>query len=218
MLSLFFCYAPEDQLFCNELEKHLSTLKQQGLIQVCSHLTILAGEDVQTHVQKAITEAHIVLLLVSPDFLAADYLYGQQLTTILAHQEHTSLQVIPVLVRPVARWRQSRSGHLQALPRDEKPVSLWDNRDEAYRLIIEDIALLVEKNFHQSIPQQKRVAPRQPRSLADQVTQQIIADTGSRIENVKQITNASTAGSQSIEAHNQSSIAGAEQIQNNYHA
>ena len=49
-LSLFYCYAHEaheDALLCEELDTHLATLRQLGLIQIRSSRDISAGAEWQ---------------------------------------------------------------------------------------------------------------------------------------------------------------------------
>lgn len=149
MISLFFCYSAEDQTFYNELEKQLSIMKHQGLLQSWSAFSTLPGSVVRTDIEQKIADAHIALLLVSPDFLAATHLYEVQLTAIMERQINGSLHVIPVLVRPVQGWKQSKFGHLQALPRDEVPISSWRRREEAYFAIAEELRIVIEKMYNE---------------------------------------------------------------------
>jgi len=46
--------------------------------------------------------------------------------------------VIPIILRPVD-WSHAPFANLQALPRDGKPVTTWNNREQAFANIAEGI-------------------------------------------------------------------------------
>ena len=63
-----------------------------------------------------------------------------------ALQHHTAglAFVIPLLLRPVD-WQPAAFAHLQALPRNGMPVTMWENRDEAFADIAKDVRLAIEQ-------------------------------------------------------------------------
>jgi hypothetical protein len=46
--------------------------------------------------------------------------------------------VIPILLRPVD-WAGAPFSQLPVLPNNKQPVTIWDNQDEAFREIAEEI-------------------------------------------------------------------------------
>ena len=78
-LSLFYSYAHEDQTLRDQLEKHLRQLQRQGLISAWHDSKILPGGTWAHEIDIHLETASIILLLVSPDFLASDYCYDIQL-------------------------------------------------------------------------------------------------------------------------------------------
>ena len=79
MVKVFFSYSHDDETARNELEKHLAVLKRQGSIETWYDRRILAGADLDNEIDKKLTESNLVLLLVSPDFLASDYCYSVEM-------------------------------------------------------------------------------------------------------------------------------------------
>jgi WD40 repeat protein len=75
--------------------------------------------------------AQIILLLVSPDFMASDYCYSIEMQRAIERHEQGEAQVIPIILRPV--YWQDVLGKLQALPTDGLPVTDpdWHNIDRA---------------------------------------------------------------------------------------
>jgi hypothetical protein len=130
-LEVFFSYAHEDEKLRDELVKHLSLLKRQGVIRDWHDRRITAGTEwagaIDTHLQSA----EIILMLVSADFMASDYCYDVEMQRAMARHEAKEARVIPVILRPVD-WQAAPFGKLQALPTDGKPITNWPNRDEAF--------------------------------------------------------------------------------------
>src|SRR6267142_5360670 len=72
-LTLFISYAHEDEAFRRDLDKHLSSLRREGLIDAWHDRRITGGQDWSTAIDVAMDRANIVLLLVSPDFMSSEY-------------------------------------------------------------------------------------------------------------------------------------------------
>ncbi|GAC1354954.1 MAG: hypothetical protein NVS4B11_16940 [Ktedonobacteraceae bacterium] len=74
-VTLFYSYAPtpKDEVLREELEKHLVGLQRKGLIEGWSRREIVAGKNQQEEIDTHLETASVILLLISPDFLASDY-------------------------------------------------------------------------------------------------------------------------------------------------
>ena len=143
-ITLFFSYSHVDEYFRNELDKHLSILKRQGLIDGWHDRMILAGSEWSHAIDEHLERSQLILLLVSADFLASDYCYDVELKRALELHDRGNARVIPVILRPVD-WRGSPFGKLQALPRDARPVTNWENRDSAWLDVARGIRLVCEE-------------------------------------------------------------------------
>jgi hypothetical protein len=60
-----------------------------------------AGEEWEGKIDDSLNTAHIILLLVSPDFMASPYCYDVEMTRALERHESRNARVIPVILRPV---------------------------------------------------------------------------------------------------------------------
>jgi hypothetical protein len=130
-IPIFYSYAEEDETFRVDLEKHLSMLKREGVIAGWHFRMITAGKEWEGQIDQHINQAKIILLLVSPDFLASDYCYDFELKKAMQLHKANLARVIPIILRPVD-WQSAPFGRLQALPKDGKPITQWPNRDEAF--------------------------------------------------------------------------------------
>jgi tetratricopeptide (TPR) repeat protein len=137
-LEIFYSYAHEDERLRDELEKHLSGLKRQGFITDWHDRDITAGSEWKDAIDDHLESAHIILLLISPDFLASDYCHDVEMTRALERQEKNEARVIPIILRPVD-WDGVPFSKLQCLPKNAEPVTLWKNEDAAFMDIAKGI-------------------------------------------------------------------------------
>ena len=70
MTQLFFSYSHRDEALRNELEKHLTSLAHQGIIEMWHDRRIVAGQDWDREISENLEGADIILLLVSSDFIS----------------------------------------------------------------------------------------------------------------------------------------------------
>ena len=99
--SVFISYAHEDEPLRQQLEAHLSLLRRQGLIADWHDCQILAGEEWARDIDEHLETASLILLLISPDFLASEYCYGVEMRRALERHQNDEVQVMPILLRPV---------------------------------------------------------------------------------------------------------------------
>jgi len=143
MPTLFFSYSHKDEALRDELEVHLTSLKRQGLIDTWHDRRIIAGEEWDAKISENLETAEVILLLVSPDFIASDYCFGRELERALERHQQGNARVIPVILRPCS-WQELSFGKLQATPEDGRPVTKFPDRDEAFLRVTEDIRRAVE--------------------------------------------------------------------------
>ncbi len=142
-IEVFYAYAPADEEWVQELEKHLSLLQRQGIISTWHSRLIAAGEDWQHVTDLHFQNASIILLLISPDFLASDYCYGKEMKQALQREREKGVCVIPILLRPVD-WQRAPFAHLRPLPSDATFLTEWENLDRAFAEIAVGIRQAVE--------------------------------------------------------------------------
>ena len=151
MATLFFSYSHRDEALRNELEIHLSMLKRQGILEAWHDRRIVAGEEFDKAIRKKLEEADIILLLISPDFLASDYCYDIEMKRALERHAKKEACVIPVILRP-CDWRNALFGNLLAMPMDGKPVSKFPDKDDAFLEVVNAIRQAVTNLTPDSVP------------------------------------------------------------------
>lgn len=160
MATLFFSYSHRDEDLRNELEVHLAPLKRQGLISVWHDRRIDAGGDIHGEISDSLETADIVLLLVSPHFLASDYCQDREMSRALERERKGECVVIPVFLKP-CDWKSAPFGHLRGTPNDAKSVVMFANQDEGLAIVAGDVRRVAEKlaKAARGANQAPRVAP-----------------------------------------------------------
>lgn len=128
---LFYSYAHEDAELREELAKHLRVLERKQVIESWYDNMIAPGANWSAAVSDELDRADIVVLLVSSDFLDSDYCYTVEMRRALERHNAGTISVVPIIVRS-SLWEESPLATLKALPKDGKPITLWDDRDEAW--------------------------------------------------------------------------------------
>jgi hypothetical protein len=145
-IEVFLCYAHEDEELRQKLETHLGALQRQGIIDLWYDRHILPGSQWKRDIDTRLNTAQIILLLISPDFVASDYCYGIEMKRALQRHAEGSARVIPILLRPVD-WQDTPFRDLQVLPANAHPVTgrHWHNPDEALADVVHGIRQVVEQ-------------------------------------------------------------------------
>jgi len=149
-IRVFYCYAHEDKTLRDQLEKHLNNLKRQNQITSWYDREISAGKEWEREIDRNLNEAHIILLLISPDFMGSEYCYSIEMKHALERHDKGEAHVVPIILRPVD-WEDAPFSKLQVLPTDGKPVdsSRWYNHDEAFEDVAKGIRKVI-KEFRKS--------------------------------------------------------------------
>jgi tetratricopeptide (TPR) repeat protein len=133
-VEVFCSYAREDEVWLRKLIVHLSLLEREGLLLVWHDRLLQGGMDWKQEIDDHLNRSRLILLFISPDFVASDYCYGIEMRRALELHAAKRACVIPILVRPVENWQETPFGRLQALPRDKFLVE-WDKRKEDFALV-----------------------------------------------------------------------------------
>jgi len=160
-LKVFVSYSHQDDALRQRLDVHLSLLKRQGVLEVWHDRRLQGGEHWEEAIDQALEEADIVLLLISPDFIASDYCYGRELTAALERDRRGEAVVVPLLLHP-CDWQSAPFARCQAFPRDNQPISIHPRGENAaFSLVATELRRLA-----QSLRQRQRGEAHQPPSGA----------------------------------------------------
>jgi hypothetical protein len=131
MALVFFSYSHADEDLRNRLEVHLAMLKRQGVITVWHDRRLPPGDEIDQGISEQLESADLILLLVSPDFLASRYCYDIEMRRALERHQAGDARVLPVILRP-CDWKSAPFGSLMATPTDGKPITKFADYDDAF--------------------------------------------------------------------------------------
>jgi hypothetical protein len=129
-LEIFFSYAHEDEPLMNDVRRQLIVYERNGRILKWHDRMIPPGAEWRDRIDERLESAQIILLFMSPHFIESQYCYEVEGEAALRRHKAGQARVIPIVLRPCA-WDASPFGELEALPADAKPISRWEDCDEA---------------------------------------------------------------------------------------
>ena len=96
--SIFISYARADRRWLDRLLVHLAPLVRAHQVTVWHDGKIEPGDAWQREIEEELATASAVILLVSANFLASDFIYLNELPPILERHARGGLRVIPLVV------------------------------------------------------------------------------------------------------------------------
>lgn len=150
-LRLFTSYAHEDESYRDTLQKSLNVMKLRGVIEDWTDRALVGGDKWDQEINENLEKAHIIVLLVSPDFMNSQYILTKEMGRAMERSKAGEAVVVPVLVRITNDWDMLGLGSLQALPTkpgaptELLPVKKWDDPDEAWDCVITGLRRTIEK-------------------------------------------------------------------------
>ena len=143
----------DKEAYLDRLNVHLKQLKREGVIATWSAAETGAGAEAQRATATHLQTARVILLLVSPDYLASDeWLRDVQRCRAsgLRRHERNEARVVPIVLQR-CDFGNTPLARLQILPRimmgkeAPKPVYGFSDREVAYAEITQDLRREVEK-------------------------------------------------------------------------
>ena len=145
-INVFISYSSIDEAARRALEMHLSALKKSGLIRTWTDHRVTAGQDWRAVAEEHLDAAELILLLVSPDFLACDYCHDVQMKRAVERHHARVVRVVPIIIRHVD-WTGTLIYGLKPLPAGGRPVisTGWDSQDKAWTNVALGLRAIVDE-------------------------------------------------------------------------
>lgn len=142
-VKVFFSYSHKDEALRDDFATHLSLMKRKGVIEAWHDREITAGAEWANEIDDNLNAADLILLLVSANFLASDYCYDIEMQRAMERHEAREARVITIILKPTD-WSDAPFAKLQALPKNAKPITTWQDQDEAFLNVVQGIRRVVE--------------------------------------------------------------------------
>jgi hypothetical protein len=145
MMKVFLSYAHADGELQKELNEHLGVLRHEKIIDAWYDGQIVPGNVWNEDIARHLTEADLILLLISSAFLNSIYCYENEMRRAIERHEAGTARVIPIILRP-CHWKPAPFAKLQGLPEGMLPVTEWSalRRDAVWAEVAKGIHLAAQ--------------------------------------------------------------------------
>lgn len=144
---VFISAAREDERFVKQLVETLRGYDWSVQNSYWSGGTFETDQDLMKLMQHELAQADIAVLMVSPAFLASDYIRQHELPELLTRAERGELRIVPISVRP-SDWLSQPFSQFQSPLDPNKPLAhlRGKNRDWAFVEIGKHIKAMLAQN------------------------------------------------------------------------
>lgn len=168
-LQVFISYSHRDKRMKDRLMVHLKALERQLSISVWHDGCLKGGETLDEEVLKQLRLSDVVLMLISPDYIASRFCFEIEMEQAIARHNRRECIVIPVIFKDtVSLDGFEQFSKLVRVPKDGRPIASFKSRETGYaqaaNMIGEAIkSLLEKKKSKKSNPGRKDSKPSPPR-------------------------------------------------------
>lgn len=146
--ELFISYSQKDRAFLEQFWTHLRPLEEDYGLQRWDDSCIRPGDIWLKEIEQALGRAQVALLLVSPDFLASDFIRRKELPALFEAAEKDGLTILWLPIRPCS-WKRHRQieqyqsvgsldptlAEMDEVKRDREMVKITDRIHELFERI-----------------------------------------------------------------------------------
>jgi TIR domain len=139
--QVFISYSHRDKKLTDELLIHLKPLQRSRPITTWSDQQIASGSQWFSEIQAALGKTSVAVLLVSPDFLASDFIHEHELGPLLKEAKAGGVRILWIPLRASA-YEETPLKDYQAVSPPDKPLAQMSKagRDETWVRVCKEIA------------------------------------------------------------------------------
>ena len=174
MSSVFISYSHKDKEWLDRLQEVLVPLMRMGILEIWSDSRVEVGDRWREKIEDTLEKASVALLLVSPSFLASDFLQEIEIPALLDSAKRKGLNVLWVPVAP-ALYEGTPLASLQAAWNPNQPLSTLSEQEVGSALVS------IAKKIKAALDESPVVLPLEPVKLIEITLQGIKCFENTRI-------------------------------------
>jgi AAA domain, putative AbiEii toxin, Type IV TA system/TIR domain/AAA domain len=153
--SIFVSYSHEDRRWLDEIRVHLTPILRSSTVQLWTDDQAKPGGDWDKELRETLSRTRLGILLVSPAFLASDFIYQVELPLLLKAAEKGELALLWIPVRP-SLYKESVIARYRAAWDPDRPLNSLNEaeRDRA----LTDIARVIAGVLREGSPADESAA------------------------------------------------------------
>ena len=149
VINIFVSYCSKDrklrQLFVERLKVHLATAQNKYSTWVDVEISI--GGSWSGEIEEALNKSEVGILLISPDFLASDFINREELPNMLQRREENGYLVVPVLLSDCPFWNNKALGAMQFFKTYKSEYGVTDMLEENELMPFDELVEMGQKRL-----------------------------------------------------------------------
>jgi hypothetical protein len=141
--NVFISYSHLDAAWLNRLRLHLKPIEGESIIDLWDDTRMAAGQQWREPIRDALETARVVVLLVSANFLASDFVLEGELPALLERTNASGTTIIPIILSP-SLFTYSTLGMFQSINSPDHPISDM-KREEQERIFAKVAQTIIER-------------------------------------------------------------------------
>lgn len=154
--KIFISYSHKNEKHFVALMSHLNAIAKYNNLDVFTDQQVDIGETLDDAIQEKLKDAHMVVCIVSTEYLNSDYCVRKELEIAIDKQVIDNTKIFPIIAEE-SMWKRTYFGQLKCAPKDGGPVSKYENIDAAYLTIVDQLMNQIEKNREVEIEKKKTI-------------------------------------------------------------
>ena len=144
-INLFYSYAHCDKTYQQSMKRELTRLQKAKIINQWSDRNITPGEHIWSEIQNAMDRADMAVFLFSPAFFQSSSCRREWKYLQEKSKQGSPVVRIPIIIRD-CNWEEflGEDG-IKVLPDDGKPITSFDNEDNAWQQVFDGIKAAAHK-------------------------------------------------------------------------
>ena len=143
--QVFISYSHKDKEWLDRLNVHLAPIKRNHSIIIWDDTTLKPGMQWDAEIKKALGSIQAAILLLSADFLASEYIYNEELPTILEAAAKKGATILSVIISPCLLSSVPKLAAIQTVNNPKSPlINLRSGkREEVFVKVAEQVVSLL---------------------------------------------------------------------------
>lgn len=146
-LKIFISYSHKDAKYKADLLSHLKSIELTHNVDVWHDGKILAGDTIDSEVLIQLGISDVILLLVSPNFLASSYCIQIELNKAIERHKKGQCIVVPVILSETIIDDSLSFSKLLRVPEDGKPIQKFKPQNNGYVNAVAKIKQMIDSKF-----------------------------------------------------------------------
>ena len=159
--TVFISYSHMDEAWKDRLVIHLRALEQAGRITIWDDRRIDGGDKWYNEIEQAMGQAAVAVCLISPDYLASDFINKEEIPYLLKRYESDGMLLLPVLITQCLWEGIEWLKPIQMLPRDGKSIAedFAGKENIAFKQVAQHVSRFLDQTYQPPAPPPPRWSP-----------------------------------------------------------